>query len=231
MAIAGNINLYQMGFRWYHDPNMHYEITPESQVRINPQNGQAIMYFGMRDYLVEGVRTRKELKIVQGAPLFFLHTINADGERDWDGVKGIAADIPDLPTMNWNGDFTAPERICEFYDADSAVTNDNTTARFALAFVKTADSRYKIKNSSSGSVREVTALNSTSFILNKNEYVSGFNVRGNRALSDLKSGIKNALKITITFDLAYDFTGQSRGLEFFTMPDTAVQVLEYSVDV
>ena len=232
MAIAGNINLYEMGFRWYHDPNMHYEITPDSEVRINPQNGQAVMYFGMRDYLVEGVRTRKELRVVQGAPIFFLHTIDSEGVRNWEGVKGVSVEIPeDLIESSWSGDFTAPERITEAYDPDTAVTNDRTDIRVAMPFVNSSRARYRIKNSASGASREINAQNTTIITLNKNEYIYGFNTNGNTSLSNLKSGIKNTLKITVTFDLAYDFTGQSRGLEFFTMPDTAVQVLEYTIDV
>lgn len=232
MAIAGNINLYEMGFRWYHDPNMHYEITPDSQVRINPQNGQAIMYFGMRDYLVEGVRTRKELRVVQGAPIFFLHPIDGNGDRNWDGVKGLKVDFPNtLNKSSWSGDFTASERVCEYSDPDSAVTNDGTIARVACAFVTDNNARYVITNSTNGNSREIGASNTTSVTMNKNEYISGFNTHGDRSISNLKSGIKNVIKVTVTFDLAYDFTGQSRGLEFFTMPDTAVQVLEYSVDV
>jgi len=230
MAISGNVNLFELGFRFYHDPNLRYEITPDSQIRIDPATGKATMFFGMRDYLVDGVRTRKQLKVVQGAPTFFLEAIDETGQRNWDGVKGIRWD--DKGTMtSYNDALTAPERISDYYNADTACPNDNTQARVAFVFCyDNNDTRYKIKNSDDGSTREVYARNTTTITLNKNEYIYGINSHRSRLLSELKSGIDNAFKIEITFDLAYDFTGQQRGLNFFTMPDTVIQVIEYVLD-
>jgi len=232
MAVNGTINLYELGFRFYHDPNLHYEVTPDSQIRIDPSTGKAIMYFGMRDYLVDGVRTRKQLKIVQGCPAFFLESIDETGQRNWDGVRNIEWSVNAPSTTHWSGSFSAPERICDHYSPETACTNDGTRVRVAFIFATNNDVRYRIRNADTGSTREVYAYNTTTVTLNKNEYIYGLNVyrNNNRLLNVLQSGIRNALKITVTYDLAYDFTNQERGLNFFTMPDTAVQVLEYAVD-
>jgi len=230
MAVSGTINLYELGFRYYHDPNLHYEITPSSQIRINPSNGQAILYLGMRDYLVNGVRTRKQLKVVQGFPGFFIEVIDQDGQTNFDGVKTIEASWKNLSYCSFNDEVTAPERICVNYSPDTAETNDGTNVRVPLLLSSGYGSRYKIKNSATGSTREVYSSKECSITLNKNEYVYGVNSNGNRLVCELKSGIENAIKLTITFDLAYDFSGQSRGLNLFTMPDTAVQVTEYAVE-
>jgi len=229
MAVSGTINLYELGFRYYHDPNLHYEITPDSQIRIDPTSGQAILYLGMRDYLVEGVRTRKQLKVVQGPPTFFLEPIDETGQRNWDGVTNITW-TPHGTYGSYNAEVVAPERISDYYSPETAATNDGTVARVAFIFAYNTNVRYKIRNSDTGATREVYAYNVTSITLNKNEYIYGINTNGNYSLMQLVSGIENAMKITITFDLAYDFTGQSRGLNFFTMPDTAVQVIEYAVE-
>ena len=229
MAVSGTINLYELGFRYYHDPNLHYEITPDSQIRIDPTTGKAVLYLGMRDYLVEGVRTRKQLKVVQGPPAFFLEPIDETGQRNWEGVKNIAWNRKGS-YGSYNAEVSAPERISDYYSPETAATNDNTIARVAFIFAYDTHVRYKIRNADTGATREVYAYNTTSVTLNKNEYIYGINTNGNYSLKQLTSGIENAMKITITFDLAYDFTGQSRGLNFFTMPDTAVQVLEYAVE-
>lgn len=230
MAVNGTINLYDLGFRFYHDPNLYYEVTPDAKIRIDPANGQAVVYFGMRDYLVEGVRTRKKLKVVQGAPAFFLEPIDQSGQRNWDGVINISWDRNGHFT-HWSGTLSAPERISDYYSPETAATNDNTEARVAFLFAYNQDAKYKIKNAATGNTRTVAAHNTTKVTLNKNEYIDGIECYSNRdrLLDELISGRENAKKITITFDLAYDFTGESRGLNFFTMPDTAVQVLEYEI--
>jgi len=230
MAVSGTINLYELGFRYYHDPNLHYEVTPTSQIRINPSNGQAILYLGMRDYLVEGVRTRKQLKVVQGFPGFFIEVIDQTGDTNFEGIKSIEASWSNLSYCSFNDNVTAPERISPNYSPDTAETNDGTTVRVPLLLSSGYRARYKITNSTTGSTREVGSSSSCSVVLNKNEYISGVNSNGNNLLCELKSGIENAIKLTITFDLAYDFTGESRGLNLFTMPDTAVQVIEYAVE-
>jgi len=230
MAVSGTINLYQLGFRYYHDPNLHYEITPSSQLRINPSNGQATLYLGMRDYLVEGVRTRKQLKVVQGFPGFFIEVIDDSGNTNFDGIKSIEPSWSNLSECSFNDAVTAPERLCVNYSPDTAETNDGTIARTPLLLSDRYRARYKIKNSATGSTREVTADKTCQTTLNKNEYIYGVNGNGKNLVCELKSGIANAIKLLVTFDLAYDFSGQSRGLNLFTMPDTAVQVTEYTVE-
>jgi len=230
MAVSGTVNLYELGFRYYHDPNLHYEVTPSSQLRINPTNGQATIYLGMRDYLVEGVRTRKQLKIVQGFPGFFVEVIDDSGNTNFDGVKRIDPHWSNLSYCSFNNSVTAPERLCVNYSEDTAETNDGTTVRVPLLLNSGNNGRYKIKNSSSGSTREVGSSTSCRVTLNKNEFIYGVNSNSTRNVCELKSGIANAVRLTITFDLAYDFSGQSRGLNLFTMPDTAVQVTEFTVE-
>jgi hypothetical protein len=73
------VSLYEEGFRFFHDPDLHYEITPDNSVRVDPATGNVIMYLGMRDYLKDGDRVRKKIEFVSGPPILFLEPVDKFG--------------------------------------------------------------------------------------------------------------------------------------------------------
>ena len=218
------VSLYQEGIRFFHDPDLHYEITPENSVRVDPATGKVVMYLGMRDYLKDGDRVRKKIDFVQGPQALFIEPIDALGARKWDGVVNIEWEEKG-PYASYSQDcITDPEKISDFYDPAHAMTNDGTEVRVAAVLALDANAHYKIKKVD-GPDREVSAHNVTTVVLNQNEYICS--IKGtDRFLRSLSSGRANAIKITITFDLAYDFTNDQRGINLFTMSDTVAQITE-----
>ena len=220
------VSLFDEGMRFYHDPDLHYEITAENSVRVDPATGQCIMYLGMRDYLKEGERMRKKIEFVAGPPVLFVEPIDRFGERKWDGVVNITWDRKG-PYGYFNQNcITDPEKISENYDPATAMTNDSTLIRTAFVFAYDTAVKYLIKKEGAAD-RTVSAYNSTSVVLNQNEYIcSVVSTNGDRFLKALSSGRENAIKLTVTFDLAYDFTDDQRGVNLFTMSDTIAQITE-----
>ncbi len=218
------VSLYEEGMRFYHDPDLHYEITPDNSVRVDPSTGQVVMYLGMRDYLKDGDRVRKKIEFVNGPPILFIEPVDKFGARKWDGVVNIAWDRKGPYGTYQQNCITDPEKISMFFDPGSSMTNDGTLIRTAMAMVYDSNAVYQIKKID-GADRTVSAYNVTSVVLNKNEYICS--VRGTDGLlKALSSGRDNAIKITITFDLAYDFTDDQRGVNLFTMSDTIAQITE-----
>jgi hypothetical protein len=218
------VSLYEEGIRFYHDPDLHYEITPDNSVRVDPATGQVIMYLGMRDYLKDGDRVRKKIEFVKGPPILFIEPVDKFGGRKWDGVINIAWDRKGPYGTYTQNCITDPEKISEYYDPDHAMTNDGTTIRTAAVLCYDSNAKYQIKKVD-GPDRTVSAYNTTSVVLNQNEYICSV-VGTDKFLKSLSSGRENAIKITITFDLAYDFTDDQRGINLFTMSDTIAQITE-----
>lgn len=218
------VSLYEEGIRFYHDPDLHYEITPDNSVRVDPATGDVTMYLGMRDYLKDGDRMRKKIEFVQGPPMLFIEPIDKFGARKWDGVVNISWERKgEFGTYSQNC-ITDPEKISSFYDPDHAMTNDGTAVRTAAVLAYDANAKYQIKKVD-GADRQVSAYNTTTVVLNQNEYICSV-IGTDMFLKSLSSGRDNAIKITITFDLAYDFTDDQRGINLFTMSDTIAQITE-----
>ena len=220
------VSLYDEGVRFFHDPDLHYEITADNSVRVDPATGECVMYLGIRDYIVDGERMRKRIEMMAGAPMLFLEPIDANGNRKWDGVVNITWE-PNGEYKNYQEQCVSdPEKISEHYDPDTAMTNDGTVVRAAFVFAYDDYVKYVIKKEGAAD-RYVSAYNVTSVVLNQNEYIcSVISTNGDRFLSVLESGRENAIKVTITFDLAYDFTDDQRGVNLFTMSDTIAQITE-----
>jgi len=216
------INFLQEGLRFFHDPDLHYEVTPEQQARINADTGQVVMYLGMRDYIKNGKRFRKKIEIVKGPPIFMLRPIDKTNATNWDGIINIECEIQNGEFASYNQKcITDPEKLSEFYDPDHVVTNDGTVVRASHVISYGDDAQFVIRKVD-GADRTVSCHNKTSLILNKNEYICS--VSGNdQFLKTLSSGIENAIKITVTFDRTMDFKGDPRGLDLFVMSDVLVQ--------
>lgn len=214
------------GFSYFHDVDLHYPVTSENSVRVDPATGNCILYLGMRDYLSDGVRMRKHLTFVAGPPILFLEAHDSIGNVQWDGVIGISWDRQgEYGSYNQNC-ITDPEKISEHYNEATAVTNDNTTVRTAFIFAYDSEVKYLIKREGSAD-RTVSAYNTTSVVLHQNEYIcSVISTAGDKFLKKLSSGTDNAIKITVQFDLSYDFTNDERGLGLFAMSDSVAQVTE-----
>jgi len=220
------VSLYDEGVRFFHDPDLHYEITAENSVRVDPATGECVMYLGMQDYIVDGERMRKRIEFVSGPPILFIEPIGADGNRNWNGVINITWDRAGEYGFYDQACITDPEKISEHYDSDTAMTNDGTVVRTAFVFAYDDYVKYVIRKEGAAD-RFVSAYNTTSIVLNQNEYIcSVVSTNGDRFLKVLQSGRENAIKVTITFDLAYDFTGDQRGVNLFTMSDTIAQITE-----
>jgi len=219
-------DLFEEGFRFFHDENLHYMVTAENYVRADPATGECVMYLGMKDYLKDGERMRKKITFVAGPPILFIEPINAQGEREWDGVLSITWERKG-PYGYYNQDcITDPEKLSPHYDAATAVTNDGTVVRTAFVFAYDSYAKYLIKREGAAD-RTVSAYNTTEVVLNQNEYISSvISTSGDRFLKELSSGRDGAIKITIRFDLAYDFTQDQRGIDLFTMSDTIGQITE-----
>lgn len=219
-------NLYEEGFGFYHDPNLHYPITADSAVRVNEATGECIMYLGMRDYLKESERTRKHITFVSGAPILFIEPHDAVSQRSWDGVVSISWEPKgEYGSYNQNC-ITDPESISKHYSPETAVTNDNTVVRTAFVFCLDSNAKFLIKREGA-SDRTVSAYNTTSVVLNQNEYIcSVISTSADKFLKKLSSGVENAMKLVVRFDLAYDFTDDQRGISLFTQSDTIAQIQE-----
>ena len=221
------VSLFEEGLRFYHDPDLHYEITASNSVRVDPSTGDTIMYLGMRDYLKDGDRVRKKIEFVAGPPVLFIEPIDKFGARKWDGVVNISWDRKGPYGTYSQSCITDTEKISSFYDEDHAMTNDGTIIRTAFVFAYDSGAHYLIKKTD-GADRSVSAYNVTSVSLNQNEYIC--TVTGtNKFLKALSSGRDNAIKITVKFDLAYDFTDDQRGINLFTMSDTIAQITETKI--
>jgi len=220
------VSLFDEGMRFYHDPDLHYEITADNSVRVDPATGECIMYLGMRDYLKDGERMRKKIEFVAGPPILFLEPIDQFGARKWDGVVNITW-TPVAPYAYYGQNcITDPEKVSEYYDPNTAMTNDGTLIRTAFVFASDTNAKYLIKKEGAAD-RTVSAYNVTSVVLNQNEYIcSVVSATGDRFLKALSSGRENAIRISLTFDLAYDFTDDQRGVNLFTMSDTIAQITE-----
>ncbi len=218
------VSLYEEGIRFYHDPDLHYEITPDNSVRVDPATGEVVMYLGMRDYLKDGDRVRKRIEFVKGPPILFIEPVDKYGARKWDGVINITwTPSGEYGTYTQNC-ITDPEKISDYYEPDHSMTNDGTLIRTAAVLCYDAGASYQIKKVD-GSDRTVSAFNTTSVVLNQNEYICSV-VGTDKFLKVLQSGRENAIQIIITFDLAYDFTDDQRGINLFTMSDTIAQITE-----
>lgn len=219
------VNLFDEGMRFFHDPDLHYEITSDNSVRVDPGTGQCTMYLGMRDYLKDGDRMRKKIEFVNGPPILFIEPIDVNGDRKWDGVTGISW-TPKGPYGSYAQNcISDPEKISGYYSSATAETNDGTTIRTAFVFALDTNAHYLIKKEGAAD-RTVSAFNVTSVVLNQNEYICSVTTSGDRLLKALSSGRENAIQIVITFDLAYDFTDDQRGVNLFTMSDTIAQITE-----
>ncbi len=219
------VSLFEEGLRFFHDPDLHYEITADNSVRVDPATGNTVMYLGMRDYLKDGDRVRKKIEFTAGPPVLFIEPIDKFGARKWDGVVNISW-VPNGTYGMYNQScITDPEKISSRFDESSAETNPGTAIRTAFVFAYNSDVHYLIKNSV-GADREVSAYNTTTVVLNQNEYICSVKATSDKLLKSLSSGRDNALKITISFDLAYDFTDDQRGINLFTMSDTIAQITE-----
>ncbi len=220
--------LFDEGMRFYHDPDLHYEITAEKSVRVDPATGQCVMYLGMRDYLKDGERYRKSIEFVYGPPILMAEPIDDVGDTKWEGVTNITWVPKGIYAYYGEDCITDPEKISEHYSPTTVVSEqDGVIVRTAFVFGKDTNARYNIKNSVTLTSRQVSAYNVTSVSLNKNEYICSIkSATGSRFLKKLESGRENALKITITFDLAYDFTNDQRGINIMTMSDTIAQIKE-----
>lgn len=219
-------SLFEEGFSFFHDPDLHYPITAEKSVRVDPSTGDCIMYLGMRDYLVAGERMRKAITFVSGPPVLLLETHDVNGTREWDGVLGVSWDKKG-PYGYYNQNcITDPEAISEHFSPETAVTNDNTEIRVAFVFAYDEDVKFLIKRDGAAD-RTVSAYNVTKVVLHQNEYIcSIISTNGDKFLKQLSSGTENTIKITVKFDLAYDFTADRRGLSLFSMSDSIAQVTE-----
>ena len=220
--------LFGEGMRFYHDPDLHYEITADKSVRVDPTTGNCVMYLGMRDYLKDGERYRKSIEFVYGPPILMAEPIDGAGETKWEGVTNITW-VPQGIYGYYNEPCVSdPEKISEHYSPETVVSEqDGVIVRTAFVFALDTYARYNIKNSVEGTSRQVSAYNVTSISLNKNEYIcSIISSSGNRFLKKLESGRENAIQITISFDLAYDFTNDQRGINIMTMSDTVAQIKE-----
>jgi len=220
--------LFDEGMRFYHDPDLHYEVTADKSVRVDPGTGACVMYLGMRDYLKDGERYRKSIEFTYGPPVLMAEPIDAAGNTKWDGVVNISWVPQGLYGEYTENCITDPEKISEHYSPETVVSEqDGVIVRTAFVFAKDSYARYNIENSVTGTRRQVSAYNVTSVSLNKNEYIcSVISTSGARLLKKLESGRENALKVTITFDLAYDFTNDQRGLNIMTMSDAVAQIKE-----
>jgi hypothetical protein len=220
------VSLYDEGIRFFHDPDLHYEITADNSVRVDPASGQCVMYLGMRDYIKDGERMRKRIELVSGPRMFFIEPIDRNGNRKWDGVVNITWERKGEYAAYNHSCITDPEKISEHYDPDTAMTNDGTAIRTAFVFAYDTRAQYVIKKDGAGD-RYVSAYNTTTVVLNQNEYICSVSSGTSDVfLKTLQSGRENALKITITFDLAYDFTEDQRGVNLFTMSDAIAQITE-----
>ncbi len=219
------VSLFEEGLRFYHDPDLHYEITADNSVRVDPATGDTVMYLGMRDYLKDGDRVRKKIEFVAGPPILFIEPIDQYGARKWDGVVNLSWERKG-PYGSYNQScITDGEKISDYYDEDHAMTNDGTAIRTAFVFGYDSSVHYLIKKTD-GPDRTVSAYNVTTVVLNQNEYICSVTSTGDQLLKALSSGRDNAIKITINFDLAYDFTDDQRGINLFTMSDTIAQITE-----
>lgn len=221
------VSLYEEGIRFYHDPDLHYEITPDNSVRVDPATGNVVMYLGMRDYLKDGDRVRKKIEFVQGPPILFIEPIDKFGARKWDGVVNIAWERKGIYGTYTQNCITDPEKISEHYDPNHAMTNDGTSIRVAAVMAYDTGAVYQIKKVD-GADRTVSAYNVTTVVLNQNEYICSV-VGTSKFLKAISSGRENAIQITLTFDLAYDFTDDQRGINLFTMSDTIAQITETKI--
>lgn len=226
-------SLFEEGFRFYHDATLHYEAKPDFDIRIDPLTGKAVMYLGMRDYLKNDERTRKTISFSRGAPLLLIAPTDDKGEVLWDGVLNIEWEPQNEYTYRkYTQDCVAdPERICQYFDAETACPNDNTNARASMPFSKDSHVVYVIKNDATGGVRQVSAYNDTNVTLNQNEYICSVKATDERLLSKLESGADNSIKITITYDTSYDLSNSQRGVAIFTMSDTVADIIESKVTV
>jgi len=220
--------LFDEGMRFFHDPDLHYEVTATESVRVDPTTGQCVLYLGMRDYLKDGERYRKTIEFVYGPPILMAEPIDAVGQTKWDGVTNITWTPKGTYGVYAADCITDPEKISEHYSPATVVSEqDGVIVRTAFVFGLDSDARYNIKNSVEGTSRQVSAFNTTSVSLNKNEYIcSIISASGNKLLKKLESGRENALRLVITFDLAYDFTNDQRGVNLMTMSDTVAQIKE-----
>ncbi len=219
------VSLFEEGMRFFHDPDLHYEITADNSVRVDPTTGETIMYLGMRDYLKDGDRVRKLIDFTGGPPILFMEPIDKYGARKWEGVTNISWDRIGTWGSYEGSCITDPEKISMYYDEDHAMTNDGTVVRSAFVFAYDSSAKFLIKKTD-GADREVSAYNTTSVVLNQNEYICSVKATSDKLLRSLSSGRENAIKITISFDLAYDFTDDQRGISLFTMSDTVAQITE-----
>ena len=222
-------SLFDEGFQFYHDSSLHYPISSENPVRVDTATGDCVMFFGMRDYLKDGERTRKKITFVSGPPTLLMEAHDQNGVREWDGVLGISWE-PKGPYAYYNQNcITDPELISEHYSPETAVTNDNTEIRVSFVFALNANAKFLIKRDGAAN-RTVSAYNVTKVVLNQNEYIcSVISSSGNVFFNQLSSGVDNAIKITINFDLAFDFTNDLRGLALFSMSDTIAQTTEAKI--
>jgi len=219
-------SIYEEGFRFFHDPSLHYPITADNSVRVDPATGECVLYLGMTDYLKEGERMRKTITFVSGPPVLLLQPEDKNGQREWDGVVGISWDRKGVYGYYNQNCISDPESISDHYSPETAVTNDGTTVRTSFIFAYDSNVKYLIKREGAAN-RTVSAYNVTSVVLNQNEYIcSVISTSGDKFLKQLSSGTENAIKLTIRYDLAYDFTDDERGVNIFTMSDTIAQIQE-----
>ena len=226
-------SLYQEGFRFFHDADLHYEATSGFDIRIDPVTGDAVMYFGMRDYLKNDNRTRKSINFSRGAPLMLLAPTDDSGNILWDGVVNISwVPLAGGTYRNYIQDCVIdPERISQYYDVNTACPNDGTSVRTSMPFAKDTNVVYVIKNSTTGAARQVVAYNTTSVILNQNEYICSVKATSDGLLSKIQSGAENSIKITVKYDTAYDLSNSQRGIAIFTMSDTIADIIEDTITI
>ena len=222
-------SLLDEGFMFYHDVDLHYPISSENPVRVDPSTGDCVMFFGMRDYLKDGERVRKSVTFVSGPPVLMMEAHDKNGVRNWDGVLGMSWERKG-PYGYYNQNcITDPELISDYYSPETAATNDNTEVRTALVFGYDSSINFLIKRDGAAN-RVVSAYNTTKIVLNQNEYIcSVVSTSGDKFLKQLSSGVTNAIKLTVNFDLAYDFTDDLRGLAIFSMSDTIAQTTEVKI--
>lgn len=221
-------NLFEQGFRFYHDPSLHYEITAENTVKFDQTTGKAILYLGMRDYLKDGTRMRKTIRFTAGPPILFMSPHDSNADIKWDGVVNIEWERKGIYGSYSQNCISDAEKISDHYNPNTAVTNDNTVIRTAFVFAYDSNAKYLIKRDGAAD-RTVSAYNTTSVVLNQNEYICSVISSGNHLMRELKSGTENALKISITYDLAYDFTSDARGVSLYTMSDTIARAIEEEI--
>ena len=222
-------NLFDQGFTFYHDPTLHYEITASEPVRVDPSTGECIMYLGMRDFLENGERMRKQITFVAGPPTLFIEAHDENGVKNWDGVVNIAWEQKG-PYGYYNQNcISDPEKISDNYSPETAVTNDNTEIRTSFVFAYDSTVKYLIKREGAAN-RTVSAHNTTRVVLHQNEYIcSVISSSGDKFLKQLSSGTENAIKVTVSFDLSYDFENSARGLSIFSMSDTIAQITKIKI--